>query len=411
MKKSKMKKKHLKTLSQKMKVFRSSDPILSVLMWGVSHSITDLMHMHSRIMLMPDDFRAFTKIKVENQNFNKENMPSNFKFKEYCPLVFRNLRHRFGIGDQEYLDSVTKGEPLPKENAGRSGAKFYLTSDKKFFIKIVLTDEQEKMQSLLKSYHQHIVETKAKTLFPQYVGMYRLTVSNTEYHIVVMRNVFSQKWKIHKKYDLKGSTVEREASEKEKQKSLPTFKDNDFVNMGEKIYMGDEQKNELFEIVKKDVEYLEKHNLIDYSLLVGIHDVEKGGYASGYESECSETEESAEESPSSPVASTTPALANESKEGATPASSGNAEQRKSSDQEGGDVGPGVDIYRWDSSADAPGQYLYFIAIIDVLTYYGVKKATAQAAKTVKYGANAEISTVRPEHYSKRFVEFLESIFL
>lgn len=32
----------------------------------------------------------------------RENLPSRFKFKEYCPLVFRNLRERFGIDDQDY---------------------------------------------------------------------------------------------------------------------------------------------------------------------------------------------------------------------------------------------------------------------------------------------------------------------
>ena len=86
-------------------------------------------------MLMPDDFRAFSKIKIDNHAFNKENLPSHFKVrnrvisrygrsishvpfnmshfkiriekdvkqniailafqvKEYCPLVFRNLRER-----------------------------------------------------------------------------------------------------------------------------------------------------------------------------------------------------------------------------------------------------------------------------------------------------------------------------
>lgn len=35
--------------------------------------------------------------------------------------------------------------------------------------------------------------------------------------------------------------------------------------------------------------------------------------------------------------------------------------------------------------------------MDILTYYGVKKRTASAAKTVKYGSDAEhISTVKPE---------------
>ena len=30
-------------------------------------------------------------------------MPSHFKFKEYCPVVFRNLRERFSIDEDMYL--------------------------------------------------------------------------------------------------------------------------------------------------------------------------------------------------------------------------------------------------------------------------------------------------------------------
>lgn len=33
-------------------------------------------------------------------------MSSHFKVKEYCPNVFRNLRERFGIEEQEYLVSI-----------------------------------------------------------------------------------------------------------------------------------------------------------------------------------------------------------------------------------------------------------------------------------------------------------------
>jgi len=35
----------------------------------------------------------------------RDNMPSHFKFKEYCPVVFRNLRERFGIDEEVYLVS------------------------------------------------------------------------------------------------------------------------------------------------------------------------------------------------------------------------------------------------------------------------------------------------------------------
>lgn len=47
-----------------------------------------------------------------------------------------------------------------------------------------------------------------------------------------------------------------------------------------------------------------------------------------------------------------------------------------------------------------------MAIVDILTRYGMKKRTAKAAKTVKHGTNAEISTVKPEQYAKRFLEFV-----
>lgn len=58
------------------------------------------------------------------------------------------------------------------------------------------------------------------------------------------------------------------------------------------------------------------------------------------------------------------------------------------------------------SLDAPKKEIYFIGLVEILTYYGVKKMTATAAKTVKYGAEAEISTVKPEQYGKRFLDFV-----
>ena len=34
-------------------------------------------------------------------------MPSHFKFKEYCPMVFRNLRERFNVDDIDYMVGVS----------------------------------------------------------------------------------------------------------------------------------------------------------------------------------------------------------------------------------------------------------------------------------------------------------------
>ncbi len=54
-----------------------------------------------------------------------------------------------------------------------------------------------------------------------------------------------------------------------------------------------------------------------------------------------------------------------------------------------------------SGTDCPRKEIYFMALIDILTHYGMKKRTAAAAKSVKHGANAEISTVKPEQYARR----------
>ncbi|KAL1115556.1 hypothetical protein AAG570_005846 [Ranatra chinensis] len=397
---SKLKKKHIKLKHQKVKLFRANEPILSVFMWGVNHTINELSHVTIPVMLLPDDFRAYSKLKVDNHLFNKENMPSHFKIKEYCPLVFRNLRERFGIDDIDYKESMTRSQPVIMDNPGKSGAKFYHSYDRLFVIKTLTSEEVERMHSFLKHYHPYIVERHGKTLLPQYLGMYRLTVDGVEHYVVAMRNVFSNHLTTHRKFDLKGSTVDREASDREKEKDLPTFKDNDFVKEGTKIYIGDEAKEKLIETLNADVEFLTRLHLMDYSLLLGIHDCSRAeveGYEGGDDDDGADSEGGGGE---------------RIPWGTTPPDSPHQLMRETSLQYETGIVPEYDIYAIPSSenmyiSDAPVKEIYFLAIIDVLTHYGVKKQAAKAAKTVKYGANVDgISTCDPDQYGKRFIEFL-----
>ena len=71
------------------------------------------------------------------------------------------------------------------------------------------------------------------------------------------------------KYDLKGSTIDREASQKERERDHPTFKDNDFLKDGVKIHIGEEAKAKLMETLKADVNFLSNLHVMDYSLLLG----------------------------------------------------------------------------------------------------------------------------------------------
>nr|KAF6497036.1 phosphatidylinositol-5-phosphate 4-kinase type 2 gamma [Rousettus aegyptiacus] len=208
---SKTKKKHF--VQQKVKVFRAADPLVGVFLWGVAHSINELSQVPPPVMLLPDDFKASSKIKVNNHLFHRENLPSHFKFKEYCPQVFRNLRDRFGIDDQDYLVSLTRSPPSESEG---SDGRFLISYDRTLVIKEVSSEDIADMHSNLSNYHQYIVKCHGSTLLPQFLGMYRVSVDNEDSYMLVMRNMFSHRLPVHRKYDLKGSLVSREASDKEK---------------------------------------------------------------------------------------------------------------------------------------------------------------------------------------------------
>ncbi|XP_023943210.1 phosphatidylinositol 5-phosphate 4-kinase type-2 alpha isoform X2 [Bicyclus anynana] len=400
---SKLKKKHIRVKHQKVKLFRANEPLLSVFMWGVNHTINELSHVSIPVMLLPDDFRAYSKLKVDNHLFNKENMPSHFKVKEYCPLVFRNLRERFGIDDLDYKESLTRSQPIPDDSSGKSGAKFYQSYDRLFILKTLTSEEVERMHSFLKHYHPYIVERHGKTLLPQYLGMYRLTVDGIEHYLVATRNVFSNHLNIHKKYDLKGSTVDREASEKELEKELPTLKDNDFIKQGVRIDIGDAAKEKLLETLTADVDFLTKLHLMDYSLLLGVHECGRGEA----EAEAARQREAEADSEADSDSDSDTENRHGDRFGFnTPPDSPRGLGRQSSLRYEGII-PELDIYAIPSHDGAPKKEIYFVALIDVLTHYGVKKQAAKAAKTVKYGSNVDgISTCDPEQYGKRFIEFV-----
>jgi len=100
-----------------------------------------------------------------------------------------------------------------------------------------------------------------------------LTVENKENYILVMRSVFINKYKVHTKYDIKGSSVDRAATIKEKEKNLPTYKDNDLVSDGRLIQLGSEAKRLFMEKLTRDVTFLCDLKIMDYSLLIGIHEI------------------------------------------------------------------------------------------------------------------------------------------
>ena len=120
--------------------------------------------------------------------------------------------------------------------------------------------------------------------------MYRLTVDNVEHYVVVYRQIFSGKLKLHTKYKLKGSTVDREASQKERAKDQPLYKDNDFLQDGVKITIGPEAKKTVMETLDADVAFLAKNQIMDYALILGVHNLEQAEKDSELKQEVEEDE-------------------------------------------------------------------------------------------------------------------------
>ncbi|XP_016351645.1 phosphatidylinositol 5-phosphate 4-kinase type-2 gamma-like [Sinocyclocheilus anshuiensis] len=216
-----------------------------------------------------------------------------------------------------------------------------------------------------------------------------------------MRNMFSHRLTVHRKYDLKGSLVSREASDKEKVKELPTFKDVDFRNNMQRVYISEEEKEKLLDKLNRDIEFLVRLKIMDYSLLLGIHDVGRAEQEEAEEIKDSLSEE--EEDSANDLSLTAVGSFGTSPEGIA----GYMSSYKPLGP--GEFDPYVDVYAIQSAVGAPHREVYFMGLINILSQYTKKKA-AHAAKTVKHGAGAEISTVHPEQYAKRFREFIANIF-
>jgi len=89
--------------------------------------------------------------------------------------------------------------------------------------------------------------------------------------------VFPAHRDIHQTYDLKGSTIGREFDEaKLKDNPKGPLKDLNWINRGMSMQFGPRKKNLLMSQLKKDVELLSSLNIMDYSLLIGIHDLARG---------------------------------------------------------------------------------------------------------------------------------------
>lgn len=92
-----------------------------------------------------------------------------------------------------------------------------------------------------------------------------------------MNNLFPPHRDIHETYDLKGSTIGRLYPEDKADKNpRAVLKDCNWIDRKRQLGFGPEKRAYLTTQLKHDSEFLKKVNVMDYSLLVGIHNMERG---------------------------------------------------------------------------------------------------------------------------------------
>lgn len=123
------------------------------------------------------------------------------------------------------------------------------------------------------------MSTHPHSLIAKYFGLHKLTLISKKgpfpvqkFYFVIMKNIFRTYRELHLKFDLKGSTHGRITKVKENRKiKYKILKDLNFKNMNLKMKLSEEKAEKLREILYNDSQFLSSINIIDYSLLIGIH--------------------------------------------------------------------------------------------------------------------------------------------
>jgi len=223
------------------------------------------------IKLQPPDFTAKTKVFFPSSGSHKTpaHPSSDFKWKDYSPMVFRNLRLMWGIGDAEYMLSLGGSSALWQLNSpGKSGCMFFLSDDEKFIIKTMRKSESKVLVEMLQSYYTHM-EANPDSLVPRYYGVHGVKqVHGRTVRFVVMNNIFCTDLRIHRKFDLKGSTEGRTAGKADPNDPKSVFKD---LDLDVKISLNKPQHARVLSQIQRDAAFLRDIGVMDYSLLLGIH--------------------------------------------------------------------------------------------------------------------------------------------
>lgn len=221
----------------------------------------------------------------------------NVKVFDLAPDIFARIRDLRGISPAAHLFSLSR-TTRERFSEGASGAFMAFSHDYKYVLKTMEEDEAQVLKRMLPQYLHHLRENPG-SLIVKFLGCMRLEMYNAKITFVIMEAVWPTSALINDRYDLKGSWIGRSAS-----KGVPgtqaycrfcsesfrvgdkryegkcaarpnqtcvaqtVQKDND-LNFKLRLHETDAKK--LAHQMRLDVAFLRRMKVMDYSLLLGVH--------------------------------------------------------------------------------------------------------------------------------------------
>ena len=263
-------------------------------------------------------------------------------FEVFCAELFDNLDLHTRAQTVVASLGSSSGDYRSLSTNSKSGEFFFLSQDKKYLVKTISEDEGLLLFRMLPGYQNHIHSTPT-SLIVRFAGLYSVTVAGGGLrYFIIMKSVFDPAVEIHSHYDLKGSLHHRK-----KKKDESTGKDEDWIQDKMQLSPSERKRQEMLEAHEADVQFLQEHGVMDYSVLVGIHNVAQGQ--------------------AGPLASST-------------------------------------------SAGTPslcGTKIYFLGLIDFLINFGLRKQAEHLLRAAQ-GHGQSTSCVHPSDYAARQARFLRS---
>ncbi|KAG2383268.1 hypothetical protein C9374_004605 [Naegleria lovaniensis] len=276
-KNAKKKKWHVNAMGEIIYKEHNSYNLMRQIQMGIRSAISEITPKKQKDVLTYKDFTNTNKMPFPEKGTTRtppHEFPY-FDFYDYAPFPFRHLRERFGIDASDFLVCLCHEQSLSiLGTPGKSGALFFFSADMQYMLKTVTKKESKFLRKILPDYYNHVM-ANPNTLITRFYGMYSIKPKGGKnVRFVIMNNVFDTTTYVAERYDLKGSTIGREASEKERKRETPVLKDLDFLKREKKLAIGPQMKNVFLHQLQLDAEWLEKMKIMDYSLLVGVHKID-----------------------------------------------------------------------------------------------------------------------------------------